>query len=63
MSQEQSIDAAAGQSSPADVREDIHKYIVPIDGGRKLYFFTFGNEQLELPEGAVLAEVSEGVHV
>jgi|GEM_PF-5745503 hypothetical protein len=63
MSQEQSIDAAAGQSSPADVREDIHKYTVPIEGDRKLYFYTFGDEKLELPEGAVLTEVKEAANV
>jgi hypothetical protein len=63
MSLEQSIDAAAGQSSPADVREDIHKFTVPISGNRKLYFYTFGDEQLELPEGAVITEVSEAVNV
>ena len=63
MSQEQSIDADAGQSSPENVREDIHKYTVPISGGRKLYFYTFGDENLELPDGAVLTSVSETTNV
>jgi hypothetical protein len=63
MSHELSIDAAAGLSSPADVREDMTKYIVPISNGRKLYFYTFGDEKLELPEGAVPTPMEEDANV
>ena len=63
MSQEPSIDASAGDVSPAYVRDDILKYTVPISGERKLYFYTFGDEKLELPEGAVLTQTSEAKNV
>jgi len=63
MSQETSAEVASGQSSPSLPREDIVKYVAPIGGGRKLYFYTFGEEKLELPEGAVLTETAEATHV
>jgi hypothetical protein len=55
-------DGAAG-SPEAPLADEMHKFVAPISGGRTLYFYTFGDEKLELPPNSIPADVSEASNV
>jgi hypothetical protein len=62
MSEDQSKEAGKPASHEV-VREKLNKYVAAISDNRKIYFYTFGTEKLELPVDAVLTESSESAHV